>query len=299
MHALSDNRFAATQLAKLSAADIERWRSRLPDRMAPATQNRLLGDLRAALNAAAEKYRRELPAHIAGEIKVGTRALSVPLEDRARKQFLNDDEVRRIIEAAFAIDEDGDFGRLVLLAAVTGARYSQLTALNVADLQLERGRVLVPGSKKGRSARAKPKQPVPLSAGAITRLKPAIEGRKGGEPLLMRWAYEKGDKPTRWRRSHRRAWGPAYELNAIWPQAVAKAELPDGTIMYALRHSSILRGLKAGLPVRLVAAQHDTSSGMVEAFYSAFITDATEDLLRKASLELAGGPAAGDGDASA
>ena len=287
LHALSDDRFAVIPLSKLRAADIERWRAGLPERMAPGTRNRLLADLRAALNAAAEKYRRELPAHIAAEIRVGTRAVSVPLENRARKQFLSDEEVRRVIEAAFAVDEGGDFGRLVLLAAMTGARYSQITALTVADLQLDRHRVLVPGSKKGRSARPKPKQPVPLSTGTINRLRAAVEGRKGTEPLLTRWAYENSDAPMRWRRSHRRAWGPAYELNAMWAKAVARAQLPGGTIMYALRHSSILRGLKAGLPVRLVAAQHDTSTAMIEMYHSAFITDAAEDLLRKASLELA------------
>ena len=51
--------------------------------------------------------------------------------------------------------------------------------------------------------------------------------------------------------------------------------------MYALRHSSIVRALVAGLPVRLVAAAHDTSVEMIEAHYSAHIIDATEDLHRK------------------
>ena len=48
--------------------------------------------------------------------------------------------------------------------------------------------------------------------------------------------------------------------------------------MYALRHSSIVRGLRAMLPVRLVAALHDTSVAMIEQHYSAYIVDATEDL---------------------
>ena len=51
-HVLIDQKFAAVPLAKLRAADIVAWRARLPQVMAPATQNRLLGDLRAALNAA-------------------------------------------------------------------------------------------------------------------------------------------------------------------------------------------------------------------------------------------------------
>ena len=48
------------------------------------------------------------------------------------------------------------------------------------------------------------------------------------EPLLTRWAHEKGDAPMRWSRSHRRAWGPAYEMNKLWPKVAAKAGLPQG-----------------------------------------------------------------------
>ena len=72
-----------------------------------------------------------------------------------------------------------------------------------------------------------------------------------------------------------------------WRAAVAEAGLPAGLVPYCLRHSSIVRGLRAGLPVRLVAAAHDTSAAMVEKHYGAFIVDATEDLLRRAVLPLA------------
>lgn len=90
---LSDAEFAVLPLAKLRASDLESWRGRLPitglveleevegedaqKPIAPATVNRLMNDLRAALNDAAERHRREMPAHLAAEIKVGTRAMSV------------------------------------------------------------------------------------------------------------------------------------------------------------------------------------------------------------------------------
>jgi hypothetical protein len=72
-----------------------------------------------------------------------------------------------------------------------------------------------------------------------------------------------------------------------WRATVAAAGLPAGLVPYCLRHSSIVRGLRAGLPVRLVAAAHDTSAAMIERHYGAFIVDATEDLLRRAVLPLA------------
>jgi hypothetical protein len=44
--------------------------------------------------------------------------------------------------------------------------------------------------------------------------------------------------------------------------------------------------------VRLVAAMHDTSAVMVEKHYSAFIVDASEELLRRAMVPLAPAPVA-------
>ena len=51
--------------------------------------------------------------------------------------------------------------------------------------------------------------------------------------------------------------------------------------MYALRHSSIVRQLLAGVPVRIVAAGHDTSVAMIERNYSRYITDHADALVRK------------------
>jgi hypothetical protein len=52
--------------------------------------------------------------------------------------------------------------------------------------------------------------------------------------------------------------------------------------LYALRHTSIVRQLLAGIPIRIVAAIHDTSVREIENTYSAFITDHSDDLVRQA-----------------
>jgi hypothetical protein len=75
-------------------------------------------------------------------------------------------------------------------------------------------------------------------------------------------------------------------MEAAITAVVAAAELPPGLVPYCLRHSSIVRGLRAGLPVRLVAAAHHTSGIMIEKHYGAFIVDATEDLLRRAMVSM-------------
>lgn len=300
-HVLSDVAFANTPLWKLRATHFEEWRGRLPMRpqglvpllgkrdpknLAPTTVDRLLTDLRAALNAAGVKHRRELPASFALEVKLGTKALGMSTE--ARRQILTDEQLRAAIEAAFDVDESGDFGRLVLLAASTGARFSQITgkALTVAGFQVQRNRVMVPSSRKGRSKQAKPPVAVPLSDDTVLRLLPAIQGRDPSEPLLMRWQH-RIVAPRTWARDFRREWRTADETTRLWNKTALHARLPAGTSMYCLRHTSIVRALRAMLPVRLVAALHDTSVKMIEQHYSAYIVDATEDLARRAVLSMA------------
>ena len=300
--------FAATELRKITAGDFERWRKDLtrrvrppkarqtqqaqkspaPRPLSPATVNRLLNDLRAALNAAVKKHRRALPAHVAVEIRIGTRPL--PSAAEARRQILFDADVRRAIDAAYFVD-DGDFGRLVLLLAATGARFSQIAALTVADVQAEQLRVMIPASKKGRSAKAVSRIAVPIGTDVLERLRPALAGRRGHEPLLEHW-IKKQTGPFQWERSRRDAWKSASEADRLWTRAVKAAELPADTVDYALRHSSIVRGLRAGLPVRLVAALHDTSTAMIEKHYAAFIVDATEELARRAVTHLVTEPCA-------
>jgi integrase len=306
-YVLSDAEFSAVRLSKLRADTIEAWRERLPIRgdntvastvlaaptagggISASTVNRLLNDLRAALYAAVEKHRRELPAHVAIEIRVGTKALST--KTQARQQVLPDAQVHNLVDSAFEIDSSGDFGRLVLLLAATGARYSQVTSLTVGDIQVESARVMMPASRKGRGSRSKPPISIPLASEVIQKLRPALEGRALHEPLLLRWQHRKTGAVT-WVRDVRREWGAPFEAKRKWVATVKYAGSAPNTVMYALRHSSIVRGLRAMLPIRLVAALHDTSVEMIEKHYAAFIVDVTEDLARRATMSFASLPVA-------
>jgi len=294
--------FAKTRLAKLTAKAIEDWVAKLrripkikkkskgrdPAQelppLGPGTRNRLLGDLRAALNAAVERHRRELPGHILAEIKAGTR--SEPIEVEARKQLLADPQVHAIIEAAFEIDDD--FGYLVLIAAATGARHSQIVRLKVADIQTVKSRIMMPSSRKGRKRKPRPPAAIPIGAEVMDRLRSLLAQRASTEILLWRWVHKRVGNPPRWIKDKRRTWGDASEVKNLWAKTVELSGVPDDTIMYALRHSSIVRGLMANLPVRLVAALHDTSVVMIEKHYSAFILDMADELARKHAMSLGG-----------
>jgi hypothetical protein len=62
---------------------------------------------------------------------------------------------------------------------------------------------------------------------------------------------------------------------------------PDEITSYALRHSSIVRALLGGVPVAVVAQQHDTSMREIEAHYAAYILDHSDSLSRRALLNTA------------
>jgi hypothetical protein len=67
---------------------------------------------------------------------------------------------------------------------------------------------------------------------------------------------------------------------------IERAGLPADTVPYSLRHSSIVRGLRAALPVRLVAQLHDTSDKMIERHYASSIVNALDDLTAAAVVPL-------------
>ena len=74
-------------------------------------------------------------------------------------------------------------------------------------------------------------------------------------------------------------------MSRWWAKVVDAVGLP-GVIPYALRHSSIVRAIRAGLPIRLVAAIHDTSVAMIEKHYSRWIVESLDELAARAVVPL-------------
>jgi integrase len=285
-HALSDKKFIDVRLDRFSARDLTEWRNRLPQNLAPATVDRTVSDIKAGLNAYADAHWRTLPATLKREIQLG--AKGSPNAQRARQALLSDADVRRVIEAGYGVDPD--LGALILVLAGTGARFRQVRQITVGDVQADASRIMAPVSAKGRGRKQRSEIAVPVGTDIIARLKPLLAGRAGHEPLLQHWVGVKGfghtTGPVR-----REAWRAANQMQKGWRTALAAAGLPY-IEPYALRHSSIVRGLRSGVPMRIVAALHDTSSTMIERHYSAFILDAADELARRAIVPLVSQPVA-------
>ena len=102
----------------------------------------------------------------------------------------------------------------------------------------------------------------PVGSDVIGRLKPRLNGRAGHEILLQRWVHRQVS-PVEWVRVERAPWDSSSLMQRGWRKSLAAAGVAN-VEPYALRHSSIVRQLREGLPTRLVASLHDTSVPMIE-----------------------------------
>lgn len=255
-------------IALLGSRELRRWRDNLiKKKLAPATVNRTVTGLKAAFSLAAEHDER-ITNRRAWEAGLA----SIPDAEQSRNVILSATEVRQIIIAARK--QSPELGLMVEVAAVTGARISQITRLEVQDLQGDRKdpRLMMPTSHKGRGKRAVQRRPVPISVGLAIKIAKAAAGRPAAAPLLL--------KPSG------RPWAKS-DHSRPFARAVADAGLdPSVVTLYALRHSSIVTQLLAGVPVRVVAAGHDTSVAMLERTYSRHIGDHSDGLVRRALIEV-------------
>jgi integrase len=261
---------ASKTVATLVARDFQQWRAALTKAgLTPAAINRSNGVLKAALNHAAAHDER------IGNARAWERALAnIPDAAESRNVILDEQTIRAIIASANQVG--AEFGLLVEVAAVTGARVSQLARLAVRDVQAARSdpRLMMPSSRKGRGQKKIARRPVPIPPSLAVRLLVGAQGHAVDAPLLVKPSGEP------WRKSdHLR----------LFRRAVALAKLdeaPEPITLYALRHSSIVRQLLAGTAIRLVAVAHDTSVAMIERTYSHHIADVSDVPLRRALLDV-------------
>jgi integrase len=264
---------ASKTIALLTARELRRWRDGLLAKgLAPATVGRVIRMAKAAFNLAAAQ-----DARITNRDAWRTGLAGLPDAEQSRNIVIDDGTIRIIIVTAE--HEGPEFALLVEVAAVTGARVSQLARLEVGDVQANRAdpRLMMPSSAKGRGRKAITRRPVPIPAQLALRLRQLGIGRSADAPLLLKANGE------RWRHSNH---------HRLFQRTVTRVGLDPGSVtFYSLRHSSITRALLGGVPARVVAAMHDTSVAMLEKTYSRHITDHSDALARRALLDLSAPPA--------
>ncbi len=270
-----------TPVKLLSVDDLKGWRNELVELVAEeelerSTVNRLMTPVRAALNLAYEEDQGKTITNSAAW-DIGLKALEGA--SKSRNVILRDPIVDKIVKASYR--ESPEFGELVEVAATSGARCSQMSRLVVSDLmQGSEPTLNMPPSRKGKKGQ---KWSVPIRVvipqGLANRLAKSSKGRAQNANLLL--------KPSGM------AWGPSVHYKPF-ARAVKAAKLTaeeihpytvDQITIYALRHSSICRALLRNVPIKIVAANHDTSVKMIEDNYSRYISNFADAILREALTE--------------
>jgi hypothetical protein len=244
--------------------DLAAFRDEVAKKVKPATFDRITNAFKAALNGAADREPERITAR---PWKTALKAIGRD-EEEARNVILDDPDRRTLRGAAYR--NSNEFGLLIDVLDETGSRPSQVVRLQSDDVQADfidpktkkrQPRLMMPVSRKGSGKKKITHRPVPITESLAERLK----GRTG---VLLKRADGK----------------PWAEINLAHHFADVMEGVgfnnPAKVTMYALRHTSIVRQLMANVPVRVVAALHDTSVVMIERNYSRRIADHADELAR-------------------
>lgn len=218
----------------------------------PATINRDMVCLRAALNAALRR------GEVATALAWQNALEPISAADNRREVYLSREQ-RRALLAALPVDAAAFCRGLCLLPLRPGA----LAALSAGSFDKRAGTLRI-SQDKAKAGRA-----LLLPAQTAALLREQAQDKLPAAHLFTRSNGEAWNKDA-WK-------GPIRE-------AASKAQLPVGTTAYALRHSTITDLVVTGIPLLTVAQLAGTSVRMIEKHYGHLTQDAARDALAGLAL---------------
>jgi integrase len=238
------------------ADEKQKHRNGASERARKATANRILTTLKALLNHAFDEEK------VASNKAWGRRVKPFEKVETARIRYLKIDEAERLANACAP-----DFRPMVQAALLTGARYSELTRLQVTDFDADAGTVFIQLSKGGKARH------VVLSGEGVTFFRQACAGRSGSDLI-----FRKPDGGA-WLKSHQAR-----------PMAAAckAARIKPAIGFHVLRHTYATLAVKRGAPLHAVALNlgHVTKDGqpdvrMVTKHYAHFEKSHVAEMIRE------------------
>lgn len=255
--------FGAMRLDRIRTPDIRRWRDGLG--LSKASSNRTVTAVKAALNLAVSNRQVTAEHRVEwGDVK--------PYKDATRRRslFLDVAQRRALLSAA----TDHAFRDLLTAAMLTGARAGELVSAKVSDFDARTGTMKFSGKTGART--------VPLPEPAVLLFTRLSKGKSRSTLLLLRsdkkpWAHSDWDELVR-----------AAASAALVPPKPGSddepARLPDGVVLYTLRHSFITQALQDGMTTLDVARLVGTSVLMIEKHYGHLVASAAAERLKSVNL---------------
>jgi integrase len=173
----------------------------------------------------------------------------------ARIRFLSIAEAKRLVNAC-----DPDFRKLVQAALETGARYSELARLTVADFHADNGTLAI------RMSKTNTPRHVVLTDEGRAFFRQVCAGRAGSELMLTK------ANGSQWLRAHQfRPMG----------EAVRRAKITPAIGFHGLRHTWASLSVMAGMPLMIVAKNlGHVDTVMVQQHYGHMSQDHVADAIR-------------------
>lgn len=249
------------QVATLSLSDLRAWRDNLVTReenpVSRSTANRIIANLKAALNHAYADEKSGLASDAAWR-----RLESFEAADTRREDHFSEPEISRLIREARK--QDAEFADLLTAAFFTGARYGELSALDVRHLDARRRTLAIPSGKTGARITTLTEEGAQWFASIAADRDPI-------EPLLQ------PSEGGRWLKSmqHRRM-----------KAALAAAKLPGSASFYTVRHTYVSRSIERGMPLTLLAENVGTSLKMIETNYAHMLAASRRTLVERTAPRL-------------
>jgi integrase len=250
------------QVSQLTESELADWRDSIMEEagLTLGSANRIAKSLKAALALAARRDSRITNTNAwRNGLKVKRIAgQSNPPRDNF---YIPDDVVSAIVRECTAID--ADFGAKIAVLAQTGTRESQALRIKGVDIRDENPnapKLMIWCSHKGKE-RDPEQRAVPITP-SLARMLRQRAATRGNRPLL----------------DHQ------WDTAARFRDVLVRLGLDPTLSPYVLRHASIIRQIRAGTPLQLIANAHDTSVAQIESTYSRFILNHASDDLRAGLL---------------
>ena len=236
--------FGDSKLADLTTPKLRTWLEALAARPAKVRSKKDKPKFRAAPKSADEKRARRATANrILNVLKAilnrafhdGLAADDIPWRkvkpfakaDEARIRFLTDAEAVRLINAC-----PKDLRALVQAALLTGARYGELTAMQIQDVDLRGERIYIHQSKSGRPRH------IPLNPEGAALFRELAKGKTGAALVFAR--------------ADGAAWGKNYHVRPL-VGACEKAKIQPTVAFHELRHTYASHLAQAGVDLLTIS----------------------------------------------
>jgi integrase len=224
------------------------------------TANRILTILKAALNHALDRGKVDGSGAAWRAVKPYANVAST------RIRFLQVEDQQRLVNAC-----PPDFRRLVQAALFTGARYGELTRLQVKDFNPEPRTLFIAESKSGKARQ------VYLTDEAVSWLTPLTIARPSGDLIFARDSVKR--RAREGKLAHDNAWAQCDQQRPM-DEACKNAGL-DPVRFHELRHSYASGLVNKGVPLVFVAYQLGHSdTRMVEKHYGHLAPNAMATAIR-------------------